>query len=115
MMNEDFANFRSGADPVSPLVQAPPPGASDDLRPVALALDTASPGALLTVLTTVSRLGCRITSVHACEQRTALGVLAPRRVAHRLVPCLEQLIDVLSVAQVPDEPPTPVSRPGKEA
>jgi hypothetical protein len=99
MMNEHFTSLRSMSDPVSPLTGGLVPEAPGELQPVALMLEIVSPAALLTVLTTVSRLGCQTTYVHACEQRAALEVLAPRRVAHRLVPCLEQLIDVLAVAQ----------------
>jgi hypothetical protein len=107
MMNEHFANLQSLSDPVSPLPGERAPEAAGDRLEVALTLEIASSAALLTILTTVSRLGCQTTYVHACEQWAALEVRAPRRVAHRLVPCLEQLIDVLSVVQGLDEPPIP--------
>jgi hypothetical protein len=54
---------------------------------------------LLTVLTTIARLGCRTTHVYATERQAALGVLAPGRVAHRLLPCLRSLIEVLAVTE----------------
>jgi hypothetical protein len=89
---------------VEPVSVASPTAAAEagaDFQPVALALEMESAAALLTVLTTVARLGCRTTHVHATERHAALGVLAPRRVAHRLLPCLEQLIDVLAVTEGP--------------
>jgi hypothetical protein len=69
-----------------------------------------SSATLLSVLTTVARLGCRTTHVHAAERRAALGVLAPRQVAHRVLPCLGQLIGVLSVVEGPAPLPASVAR-----
>jgi hypothetical protein len=76
-------------------------GEASDLQAVALALEMQSASTLLTVLTTVARLGCRATAVHATEGTASLDVLAPRRVAHRLLPCLAELIEVLAVTEVP--------------
>src|SRR5262249_35267584 len=76
-------------------------GGGSDLKPIALALEMQSEAALLTVLTTIARLGCRTTHVYATERQAALGVLAPRRVAHRLLPCLRELLDVLAVREAP--------------
>jgi hypothetical protein len=88
-------------DPVSLATPVSPAEAANDFQPVSLTLEMASSAALLPVLTTVARLGCRITCVHATERQAALGVLAPRRLAHRLQPCLGQLIDVLAVTEAP--------------
>jgi hypothetical protein len=74
-------------------------GEANELRAVALTLEMESSTALLAVLTTVARLGCRTTHVHATERQATLRVLAPGRITHRLVPCLQELIDVLAVMQ----------------
>jgi hypothetical protein len=63
-----------------------------------LTLTLQSPDALVTVLTTVARLGCRLTRGVAVGVRAVLGVLAPTRIAHRIAPLLEQLVEVLDVA-----------------
>jgi hypothetical protein len=70
-----------------------------DTQALHLALAMESPTSLLTVLTTVARLGGRLTSIHATEQRATLSMLAPRRVAHRLRPCLGEVIGVVSVEE----------------
>lgn len=80
-----------------------PAGEGGDPQPVALAVEMQSSSTLLTVLTTVARLGCRATAVHAIEGTASLDVLAPRRVAHRLVPCLRELIEVLAVKELAAE------------
>jgi hypothetical protein len=100
-MSEILTTPRFGVEPVSAPSPTAPAEAGADFQPVALALEMESSAALLTVLTTVARLGCRTTHVHASERHAALGVLAPRRVAHRLLPCLGQLIDVLTVTEGP--------------
>jgi hypothetical protein len=70
-----------------------------DLVPIAMALELQSPSALLTVLTTIARLGAHHTRVLAGERQAVVEVLAPRRVAHRVAPCVEGLIDVLTVSR----------------
>jgi hypothetical protein len=114
-MNESLTIPRFGAAPPSPAVQGPPLDAADDPQPVALAVEMVGLGALLTVLTTISRLGCQTTYVHASERWAALGVLAPRRIAHRLVPCVDELLEVISVTW--GEGPLPIfaARPGGRA
>jgi hypothetical protein len=76
-------------------------GIAQESTPMAFALELASADALLSVLTMVARLGCRTLHVFATERQAALGVLAPRRVAHRLLPCLQGLIDVLAIVEAP--------------
>ena len=100
-MNELLTTARRPVAPVSIASPPAPAEACADLQPIALALEMASAAALLAVLTTVARLGCRTTHVQATERQATLGVLAPRRVAHRLLPCLGQLIDVLTVTEGP--------------
>jgi hypothetical protein len=102
-------------DPLSLASASPPAETFADLQPVALALELASSSALLSVLTTVARLGCRTTHVHATERHAALGVLAPRTVAHRLRPCLGQLVEVLAVLEGPATLPASVARPAHGA
>jgi hypothetical protein len=68
-----------------------------DLQPLAVGLVVQSPNTLLAVLATTARLGCRLTAVHASGQQIDLEVLVPRPVAHRVLPCLGQLIEVLAV------------------
>jgi hypothetical protein len=74
-------------------------GESNELRAVALTLEMQSSTTLLTVLTTIARLGCRTTHVLATQRLAILSVLAPRRLAHRLVPSLQELVDVLAVTE----------------
>jgi hypothetical protein len=95
---------------VSPVLQSR--GSTSDLRPIAVALEVQSSAALLSVLTTIARLGCRTTHVYATERQAALGVLAPRRVAHRVLPCLRELIEVVAVVEVPDALSTPTDGGG---
>jgi hypothetical protein len=114
-MNEDTRATRTSVNPASPVSPACEVGGTGDLQPVALALEMQSPAAMLTVLTTVARLGCRATRVDATERHAALGVLAPRRVAHRLLPCLGQVIGILAVMEAPAALPAPVDRPGAGA
>ena len=111
-MNEDRRIVPGGVN-TAPLV--PPAwqaGQPNDLQPIALVLEMQSSAALLTVLTTVARLGCLTTHIYATERQAALGVRAPRRVAHRLLPCLGELIEVLSVREVPATLPASVDLPG---
>src|SRR5205823_3971184 len=82
---------------------ASPAEDSCDLQPLTLALELQSSSALLSVLTTAARLGCQLTYVHASQRRATLSVLAPRQVAHRLRPCLDELIEVLAVTEVPGD------------
>ena len=100
-MNEVFTIPPYTVATASPVSPAWPDETSSDFQPVALMLEMESSAALLDVLTTIARLGCRITHVYATERQAALGVLAPRRLAHRLQPCLGQLIDVLAVTEAP--------------
>jgi hypothetical protein len=95
-MNECLTTASCQATTASPPAPAEP---CADFQPVAVALELASSSALLTVLSTVARLGCRTTHGHATERGAALGVLAPRQVAHQLLPCLEQLVEVLRVVE----------------
>lgn len=55
--------------------------------------------ALNTILTTVSRLGCRVTAVLAAELSVEIALVAPARVACRVARCLEQIIEVLAIAE----------------
>jgi hypothetical protein len=114
-MNELLTTARRPVAPVSIASPPAPAEACADLQPIALALEMASAAALLTVLTTLARLGCRTTFVQATERQATLRVLAPRRVAHRLLPCLGQLVEVLTVTQGPAAPPPPVARPAAGA
>jgi hypothetical protein len=70
-----------------------------EMKSVTALLQLQSPAALLAVLTTVARLGCRLSYVQAAGKQAALGVLAPAQVAHRVLPCLGQLIEVLAVEE----------------
>lgn len=80
--------------------QTTPTDGSHELLPISLALELQSLTALMTVMTTVARLGCQVRELHAAGQQAVLGVLAPRRVAHRLLPCLGELVEVLRVDEV---------------
>jgi hypothetical protein len=70
-----------------------------DLKLLTFQLELHSLQALLTVLTTVARLGCRIAHVHTVASQADLGVLAPIHIAHRVRGCLGQLIEVLAVSE----------------
>lgn len=110
-MNVDV---RTGPRDVNTAALVPPTSQTaetNDLQSMALVLEMQSSAALLTVLTTVARLGCRTTHVYATERQAALGVRAPRRVAHRLLPCLQELIEVLCVLETPIALPTSVDLP----
>jgi hypothetical protein len=77
----------------------PQHGDAEGLTPLAFRLELQSTGALLTVLTTMARLGCRTPYVLAAEQQVTIGVLAPPRVAHRVQKCLNEIIEVLAVSE----------------
>jgi hypothetical protein len=98
-MNEVMRTMQSGVNPMSRVSSTTPAEGINDVQPVALVLEMQSSAALLSVLTTVARLGCHTTHVHATERQATLGVLAPCRVAHRLLPCLGELIEVLAVRE----------------
>jgi hypothetical protein len=55
--------------------------------------------ALLTVLTTVARLGGLVTSVRAAELQASIHVLVPPQVAHRVRACLGQIVEVLTISE----------------
>jgi hypothetical protein len=110
-MNELCTTLGRCDDPVSLASSSSAAEVFPDFQPVALALEMESSAALLTVLTAVARLGCRTTHVHATERHAALGVLAPRRVAHRLRACLGELVEVLMVMEGPAVLPTAAARP----
>jgi hypothetical protein len=114
-MNEVLTNPPYDATTASPVSPAWLAETSSDFQPVALMLEMESSAALLDVLTTIARLGCRITHVYATERQAALGVLAPRRLAHRLLPCLGQLIDVLAVREAPAALSLSMTQPGPSA
>jgi hypothetical protein len=100
-MSEDMRTVPGGVNTAPLVPPASQAGEPNDLQPVALVLEMQSSAALLTVLMTVARLGCCTTHIYATERQAALGVRAPRRVAHRLLPCLQELIEVFSVLEVP--------------
>jgi hypothetical protein len=75
------------------------PVEADPRRPLSLQVEMQTSATLLSVLMTVARLGCETTHVHASDRHAALGVLAPAHVAHRVRPCLMELIEVLQVAE----------------
>jgi hypothetical protein len=75
------------------------PPEADERCLLRLALEMQSSATLLTVLLTVARLGCEATHVHASRCHATLEVLAPPHLAHRVRPCLQELIEVLQVAE----------------
>jgi hypothetical protein len=89
---------------MTPAVAASPVFPVDALlwKAVRVTLTLETPDALVTVLTTVARLGCHLSRVEADGVRAVLAVLAPARVAHRVAPLLDQLVDVLAVAEAED-------------
>ena len=103
-MDEVLKTPQHGVTAASAAPPAWPAETSGDLEPAALMLEMASPAALLAVLSAVARLGGRITQVYATERQADLRVLVPRRLAHRLLPCLGQLIEVLAVREAPAGP-----------
>jgi hypothetical protein len=107
-MNEVMKSTQSDVDPASRDSSDSQTGGCGDLQAIALTLEMQSSAALFTVLATVARLNCRITHLDATERHAALGVLAPRRVAHRVLPCLGQVIEVLAVREAPATVSAPV-------
>ncbi len=83
----------------SETVRATAQEAHTGLKPLSVAVELQSADTLHAVLSTVARLGCRLVRVDAVGCRAALAVLAPLHVAHRLVPCLGQLVEVQAVAE----------------
>ena len=49
---------------------------------------------------TVARLGGQLTHVRATGRQAQLGILISQRVAHRLLPCLTQVIEVVAVSEI---------------
>jgi len=72
--------------------------APHDLIPLAFRLELQSMPALLSVLTTVARLGGCVTYVLAAELLVSIRLLAPGRVAHRIQLAFEQLVEVVAVS-----------------
>jgi hypothetical protein len=68
---------------------------------LAFELELQSLSGLLTVLTTVARLGGNLTCLEAAQGKARLGVDVPRQVAHRLEGLLGQLVEVLCVRALP--------------
>jgi hypothetical protein len=60
-------------------------------------LELQSLSGLLTVLTTVARLGGNLTCLEAAQCQARLGVDMPLQVAHRLEGLLGQIVEVLRV------------------
>jgi hypothetical protein len=76
-------------------------------KTVTVALELQSSSSLLTVLATVARLGGQLSRIHAVESRAVLSVRIAPHLAHRIVPCLGQVIGVLSVREGTTEALTP--------
>ncbi len=69
-------------------------------QPLALELQLHAMPALLTVLTTVARLGAMASVVEAIDGRVRLVVETPIHVAHRVPVLLRELVEVMSVREV---------------
>lgn len=67
------------------------------MKSLAFELELQSMTALLTVLTTIARLGGEVSYLLACALRVQMTLLVPGHTAHRVEPLLGEIIGVVSL------------------
>jgi len=67
---------------------------------ITLLLDLQTADALISVLSTIARLGCSTSKINATAREATVQITAPQRAVRRLAPCLRELIEVLAVVEV---------------